>query len=244
MLLCVRVHWAKKTTTKKPPLCSTNHEASFSPINHNKEQLNAAALPAEEPTAGRTSTNRQICIKPKGRSNKSQPTGNDPQPLKKKKTLLMIQTRRWLAAWLHPITQYRRSGPFKMCCLTCKSSAAVMCHYIVPFTRFPLSWVLSGVGVYPSSHQNQNPWTGQQSTTHTHTHTHNTHTEPDLAARCRLKSIWWACFQTGRKLGKCKSHLFVTNFILEGFGIMKTLRIELCCAQIFPGLCCFIGLFY
>lgn len=46
------------------------------PTRHNKEQLNAAALPAEEPTTSHTSTNRQICLKPKGRSNKSQPTGS------------------------------------------------------------------------------------------------------------------------------------------------------------------------
>lgn len=45
---------------------------------HNKGQLNAAALPAEEPTASHTSTNRQICLKPKGRSNKSQPTESNP----------------------------------------------------------------------------------------------------------------------------------------------------------------------
>lgn len=48
------------------------------PARHNKEQLNAAALPAEEPTASHTSTNRQICLKPKGRSNKSQPTESNP----------------------------------------------------------------------------------------------------------------------------------------------------------------------
>lgn len=48
--------------------------------HHNKEQLNTAALPAEEPTASRTSTNRQICLKPKGRSNKSQPTECKPLP--------------------------------------------------------------------------------------------------------------------------------------------------------------------
>ncbi|KAI9548798.1 hypothetical protein NQZ68_003332 [Dissostichus eleginoides] len=48
------------------------------PTRHNKEQLNAAALPAEEPTASHTSTNRQICLKPKGRSNKSQPTESNP----------------------------------------------------------------------------------------------------------------------------------------------------------------------
>lgn len=59
----------------KASLCSSNHRTSPPPhIHHNKEQLNAAALPAEEPTASRTSTNRQICLKPKGRSNKSQPT--------------------------------------------------------------------------------------------------------------------------------------------------------------------------
>lgn len=83
--VCVCVLWPKK---KNALLCGTNHEASFSPIDHNKEQLNAAALPAEEPTAGRTSTNRQICIKPRGRSNKRQPTGSDPHlpPTKKKKS--------------------------------------------------------------------------------------------------------------------------------------------------------------
>lgn len=65
--VCVCIGQKKKK--QKALLCSTNHKASFSPIHHNKEQLNAAALPAEEPTAGRTSTNRQICIKPRGRSN-------------------------------------------------------------------------------------------------------------------------------------------------------------------------------
>lgn len=87
------------------------------PTRHNKGQLNAAALPAEEPTASHTSTNRQICIKPKGRSNKSQPTGSDPPPI----------SFRWFkpeGGLLHPITHYHCSGCFtiiRMCCLTCKT---------------------------------------------------------------------------------------------------------------------------
>lgn len=69
------------------------------PTRHNKEQLNAAALPAEEPTASHTSTNRQICLKPKGRSNKSQPTGSNPL-----RSLPLIQTRRWLAGFTLSLT--------------------------------------------------------------------------------------------------------------------------------------------
>lgn len=76
---------------------------SPAPPRHNKGQLNAAASPAEEPTASHTSTNRQICLKPKGeRGNKSQPTGSDPLPPPPPPTLSppvaplpLIQTRRW-----------------------------------------------------------------------------------------------------------------------------------------------------
>lgn len=73
------------------------------PTRHNKEQLNAAALPAEEPTASHTSTNRQICLKPKGRSNKSQPTGSEP--------LLSpsADSNQKVTGWLHPIAHYRRA---------------------------------------------------------------------------------------------------------------------------------------
>lgn len=74
------------------------------PTRHNKEQLNAAALPAEEPTASHTSTNRQICLKPKGRSNKSQPTGSN--PLRSPSA----DSNQKVTGWLHPITHYHRSG--------------------------------------------------------------------------------------------------------------------------------------
>ena len=80
------------------------------PTRHNKEQLNAAALPAEEPTASHTSTNRQICLKPKGRSNKSQPTGSN--PLRSPSA----DSNQKVTGWLHPITHYRRSGRITVRC--------------------------------------------------------------------------------------------------------------------------------
>lgn len=92
------------------------------PTRHNKEQLNAAALPAEEPTASHTSTNRQICLKPKGRSNKSQPTGSNPPS---------ADSNQKVTGWLHPITQYRRSGRVTVRCAvlhekkTCNDSAGI-----------------------------------------------------------------------------------------------------------------------
>lgn len=87
------------------------------PTRHNKEQLNAAALPAEEPTASHTSTNRQICLKPKGRSNKSQPTGSNP----------LQSPFRWFEPevdWL--ASPHRSLSPFRpryhqICSFTCKT---------------------------------------------------------------------------------------------------------------------------
>lgn len=80
------------------------------PTRHNKEQLNAAALPAEEPTASHTSTNRQICLKPKGRSNKSQPTESN--PLRSPSS----DSNQKVTGWLHPITHYHRSGHISITC--------------------------------------------------------------------------------------------------------------------------------
>lgn len=80
------------------------------PTRHNKEQLNAAALPAEEPTASHTSTNRQICLKPKGRSNKSQPTESN--PLRSPSA----DSNQKVTGWLHPITHYHRSGGITVRC--------------------------------------------------------------------------------------------------------------------------------
>ena len=74
------------------------------PTHHNKEQLNAAALPAEEPTASHTSTNRQICLKPKGRSNKSQPTESKPLPSHS------TDSNQRVAGRVHPISHYHCSG--------------------------------------------------------------------------------------------------------------------------------------
>lgn len=84
------------------------------PTRHNKEQLNAAALPAEEPTASHTSTNRQICLKPKGRSNKSQPT--ESEPLQSHST----DSNQRLSGWLHTITQHHCSG-CQICSITSKA---------------------------------------------------------------------------------------------------------------------------
>lgn len=79
------------------------------PTRHNKEQLNAAALPAEEPTASHTSTNRQICLKPKGRSNKSQPTKSNPTPLSN-------DSKQKVTGWLQPITHYHKSSGVSVTC--------------------------------------------------------------------------------------------------------------------------------
>lgn len=87
------------------------------PTRHNKEQLNAAALPAEEPTASHTSTNRQICLKPKGRSNKSQPT--ESEPLQSHST----DSNQRLSGWLHTITQLSDLQYYKQS-LTC----VMICH--------------------------------------------------------------------------------------------------------------------
>lgn len=86
-------HCAGATTEPRSP-----------PTHHNKEQLNAAALPAEEPTASHTSTNRQICLKPKGRGNKSQPTESD--PLRSPSA----DSNQKVTGWLHPISHCHRSG--------------------------------------------------------------------------------------------------------------------------------------
>lgn len=82
---------------------ATTGPPSSPPTRHNKEQLNAAALPAEEPTASHTSTNRQICLKPKGRSNKSQPTGSE--PLRSPSA----DSNQKVTGWLHPIAHYHRA---------------------------------------------------------------------------------------------------------------------------------------
>lgn len=80
------------------------------PTHHNKEQLNAAALPAEEPTASHTSTNRQICLKPKGRGNKSQPTESNPLQSPS------ADSKQKVTGWLHPITHYHHSGRITIRC--------------------------------------------------------------------------------------------------------------------------------
>lgn len=97
--LCVSVgkpehHCAAATTGPPSP-----------PTRHNKEQLNAAALPAEEPTASHTSTNRQICLKPKERSNKSQPTESNPL---RSPSLWFKPEGDWLASPYHSLSQFRR----------------------------------------------------------------------------------------------------------------------------------------
>ena len=89
---------AATTAPPSPPTC------------HNKEQLNTAALPAEEPTASHTSTNRQICLKPKGRSNKSQPT--ESSPLRSPSA----DSNQKVTGWLHPITHYHSSGRITITC--------------------------------------------------------------------------------------------------------------------------------
>lgn len=127
--LCACALAGEKNVKKKHYCVAQTTGASFSPIHHNKEQLNAAALPAEEPTAGRTSTNRQICIKPKGRSNKGQPTGSDTPPTQCSDDLNQKVTG-CLASPYHSLP-----GVFKLCCLTCKRSVAAMCHYIWPHAR-------------------------------------------------------------------------------------------------------------
>lgn len=93
-------HCAEATTEPPSP-----------PTHHNKEQLNAAALPAEEPTASHTSTNRQICLKPKGRSNKSQPTESNPLQS------LCADSNQKVTGWLHPITHYHCSGHIIIKCV-------------------------------------------------------------------------------------------------------------------------------
>lgn len=89
------------------------------PTRHNKEQLNAAALPAEEPTASHTSTNRQICLKPKGRSNKSQPTGSNPLQSPS------ADSNQKVTGWLHPITHYHRSGRITIRCAVLQAKLAM-----------------------------------------------------------------------------------------------------------------------
>lgn len=92
------------------------------PTRHNKEQLNAAALPAEEPTASHTSTNRQICLKPKGRSNKSQPTGSNPLQSPS------ADSNQKVTGWLHRIAHYHRSGRVLIICAVLHVKLAVMYH--------------------------------------------------------------------------------------------------------------------
>lgn len=89
------------------------------PTRHNKEQLNAAALPAEEPTASHTSTNRQICLKPKGRSNKSQPTESNPLQSPS------ADSNQKVTGWLHPITHYHRSGRITIRCAVLHAKLAM-----------------------------------------------------------------------------------------------------------------------
>lgn len=148
----------------------------------------------------------------------------------------MIQTRRWLAAWLHPITHYHRSSPFKMCCLTCKSSVAVMCHYIRhmqegPFIRFLLSRVWWGAGACPSSHQRgrSTPWTAHQSITgHAHTrvhihiyiHTHRVGSKGNLGSPIKLMCMfldWEETGALGEMQGLWKSHVMSVRLF---FGII------------------------
>ncbi len=89
------------------------------PTRHNKEQLNAAALPAEEPTASHTSTNRQICLKPKGRGNKSQPTESNPLQSPS------ADSNQKVTGWLHPITHYHRSGRITIRCAVLHAKLAM-----------------------------------------------------------------------------------------------------------------------
>lgn len=89
------------------------------PTRHNKEQLNAAALPAEEPTASHTSTNRQICLKPKGRSNKSQPTESNPLQSPS------ADSNQKVTGWLHPITHYHCSGRITIRCAVLHAKLAI-----------------------------------------------------------------------------------------------------------------------
>lgn len=95
------------------------------PTRHNKEQLNAVALPAEEPTASHTSTNRQICLKPKGRSNKSQPTESNPLQSPS------ADSNQKVTGWLHPITHYHRSGRITIRCAVLHAKLAMAVHWCI-----------------------------------------------------------------------------------------------------------------
>lgn len=87
------------------------------PTHHNKEQLNAAALPAEEPTASHTSTNRQICLKPKERSNKSQPTESNPL---QSPSADSNQKADWLDSPYHSLSLFKPHY-HEMCTFTCNT---------------------------------------------------------------------------------------------------------------------------
>lgn len=109
------------------------------PTHHNKEQLNAAALPAEEPTASHTSTNTQICLKPKGRSNKSQPTRSNPLQNPS------ADANQKVTGWLHPITHDHHS----VCVMI--TSAVLHVKLAVAVQRY----IVNGVRVQASSFKNE-----------------------------------------------------------------------------------------
>lgn len=138
VLMCVRAragrpkrHCAAATTEHPAP--PTPLHPHPSKLRHNKEQLNTAALPAEEPTTSHTSTNRQICLKPKGRSNKSQPTESNPLQSPS------ADSNQKVTGWLHPITHYRRSGHITIRCV-CKMQWCFYTSAVWPWFKKSMLW--------------------------------------------------------------------------------------------------------